>query len=93
MDNIISSEKTCGNCRYYLQHFAKRNAKLIKTGCGICLHRKIKARTKSPFTLCAYWEENPTEKEERNRSIQYVLRTMCEQLSQIVLILQDDAKN
>ena len=80
-------EKSCKNCLWYAQHFFKWKSKYIPAECGHCKKRKIKNHE---YKLCRYWENNLSEKIERQKSIKKTIVSIYERLNEIALVLKDD---
>jgi len=92
----MNEEKTCENCRYFIQHYAKGNTKrtlMLKVGCGHCYNGKgvyDKRRGYLDKKVCELWEPVETLIAERKENILTVLRGMAEDLKNIAFILKDD---
>lgn len=56
-------ERGCGDCKYYLAHFAKMDGRLFEVYCGHCYYPRIKKR--EPDTKpCKYFVDKTSESEE-----------------------------
>ena len=88
-----TKEKSCRNCKSYLEHYIKRNCSYVAIG-GHCINRELNAKqSKYRYRLhdnCEYWESDDSKKAERREDIKTVLNEMNERLRQIKLILEDD---
>ncbi len=86
-------EKSCENCKYYVQHYIKHKRFLLKVNCGHCTNDKLKnkfARENAKLRKnCEYWEKGD-QKEERRKIIKEVLRDIDQSLEEIKIILQSD---
>ena len=89
----MSEEKTCKNCRYFLQHYVKGNSRLTfvqATNCGHCTNNGIayNSHSKYPYVnYCGLWEPIEIQNNRRNESIKSTLRDICEYLEQIATLL------
>ncbi len=84
----------CKNCRFYIEHFIKRGYCLFPIE-GHCINDNIR-RTYSytGFHLretCEYWEPMQIQVERRKQTVFAVLKSMQTRLTEIALILKDDA--
>ena len=80
-------EKTCKNCKYFVQHYIKHKRYLLKVECGHCKngHKYGKA--------CGKWELIEPQKEERRKSIKALLEDINKSLEEIRMILQSDEES
>jgi len=91
MKKIIKNEKSCKNCRYFLQHYIKDNIRYSKIFCGHCINPNFKnSRKPRPLEICELWEDIAIKKEERKTSIKETLNFMSKSLNEIAQILKDD---
>ena len=87
----IDIEKACKNCRYFSQHYFKRNTMYDKVCCGHCLNPNGKNKKKNdPSGVCEYWEAITVRKEERKQSIKETIEFMCGRLNEMAMLLEDD---
>lgn len=86
------NEKSCDNCRFYVAYYVKRNMCYAPIYKGHCVHENIirSRRKEKELTLCEFWEDVSTKKEERKKSIKETLELMSGRLNEMVLILKDD---
>ena len=77
MEKETENEKSCKNCRYYLQHYIKYNTQFVNVCCGHCINPNFKnSRKTRPLELCGFWENIEIKKEERKKSIKQTLEFM-----------------
>lgn len=94
--NFMEAEKTCKNCRWFLQHYVKGktlSTYFSTTSCGHCICRELtlKERNRVPNVAdCRCWQPIEIQKAERLESIEAVLRSMQKHLKQIAFILKED---
>lgn len=92
----MENEKSCHNCQFYVQHYAKgttRRTYLHKVGCGHCLNSDAKFNKRKQFPLsygCSNWQPIEIQITQRRNSIKTVLKEICEYLELIATILKDD---
>lgn len=86
-------ENVCNNCKYFIQHYIKKDIKYHPIG-GHCINDKSPAAQKRKIInicgSCSFWESNSAKKAKREEKIKLTLVEMQESLKQIALILQDD---
>ena len=85
-------EKTCDSCKYYREHFVKKDTRLYPVG-GHCINSNLTAHKRTAYNPnkdCNYWEKAANQKEERRQAIKVVLIKMQKTLEQIAIILKDD---
>ena len=85
-------EKTCDSCKYYREHFVKKDTRLYPVG-GHCINSNLTAHKRmayNPNKDCNYWEKAANQKEERRQAIKVVLIKMQKTLEQIAIILKDE---
>lgn len=84
----------CETCKYFLQHYIKRDTVFHRICCGHCVNRQLNGKwVRKKYVLhenCEYWESNEEKIVERSGSIKNVLRNMEEHLNEISMILKDD---
>lgn len=87
----------CESCRYFLQHYIKKNTSFQRTRCGHCVNRQLNgSRVRKKYELhknCEYWESNEEKICERRVSIEETLRYIEEHLNEIAIILKDDSNS
>lgn len=85
-------ENNCRNCKYYLEHYIKKNSFYKPIG-GHCINDELNAtRTKNKYALqdnCSYWEQDDRQ-EQRIKRIKKALIEMSERINDILNILKDD---
>ena len=81
----MENEKSCTNCKYYVQYYIKNRLKFSKISHGHC-SKNIRKK----LVLCKFWEDIETKKEYRKKKIKEMLSDMTESLNQIALVLKDD---
>lgn len=91
MQTDQSKEKKCANCRYFAQHYSKKNTRFITVACGHCLKQTNKKIRQ--FENCNDWEDIIIKKEERKRIIKEAIVLISESLSELTMILKDDIEN
>lgn len=88
------TEKTCENCKFYIEHYYKVKTSFQKMHDGHCTNDALNPpRKRNKFQLyenCAHWESNEEQKSEKKESIKSVLKDMRDRLIQIEKILSDD---
>ena len=88
-------DKTCLNCRYFVQHYQIRRTRYVPAICGYCACRGLTSRKKSkpPIKIdCPKWEPMELQLDERRQNIIEALLDMDEKLKIISAILLDDEK-
>lgn len=50
---------TCGNCRFFIQHYVLADRKYIPTNCGHCKHGS-RTKGRKPKDTCEYFEYDDT---------------------------------
>ena len=91
--NEIKEEKTCENCRYFSQHYAKDNTSYHSICCGHCLNRELAQKDKKKrqyIRACEFWEPVEIRKEERKECIKNTLRFMAQRIEEIAMILKEE---
>ena len=87
----------CESCRYFLQHYIKKNTSFQRTRCGHCVNRQLNgSRVRKKYELhknCEYWESNERQKEERREHIKEVLKDIEKHLNEIAIILKNDGNS
>lgn len=53
-DESVAKPMACEYCKFYLRHYVKLEGKFIRTGCGHCVHGRMKKR--NPKDSCEYFE-------------------------------------
>jgi len=81
-------KKSCGNCRFFSQHYSKQGIRYSPVYCGHCINRNNKKMM--PLGVCDFWEDITILKEERKKVIKESLIDMAEKLDEIAMILKDD---
>ena len=94
MKKFVKPEKSCENCRYFLQHFTSGNTCYFAVNCGHCKNRTNRENKKmkeiTPYSTCELWEDIQIRKAERKKAIKETLETMAEKLNEIAMILKED---
>ena len=84
----------CRNCRYYLEHYIKSEQSLFTID-GHCINSEIRKKyPPAKFSLretCEYWEPMQIQVERQKQTVVAVLKSMQTRLTEIALILKDDA--
>lgn len=92
---IITKEKTCKSCKYYVEHYVIHSTRLYPIG-GHCINKNLyNPHSKKPYGLhenCNYWKNNEDVKAERRENIKDVLQSMEQHLFYIKTILDEDDK-
>ena len=93
MNEIITKERACTNCKFYVAHYVIISTKLHAID-GHCINDKLyyprKKNTRAPHEDCGYWESDEKVKSERRESIKRVLSNIEAHLSDIKSILEID---
>lgn len=93
MEVDIKYEK-CKTCKFFLQHYIKKNTTFWSINCGHCVNRQLNGpRVKNKYALhqnCEFWESGEGNKAERLENIKEVLRDIKKHLNEIAIILKDD---
>lgn len=94
-DNELK-EKSCTNCKYYIEHYVcSMSTQFFPIG-GHCVNTALnpphKRKRYELHDNCEHWEINDSVKEKRKKSIEEVLRSMEKHLSDIKSILEIDNK-
>ena len=89
MKKATVKEKSCENCRYFSQHYSIQETWYGTVNCGHCLNVEKKIKRK-PDELCELWENIAIKKEEREKSIEEILRHMSKRINEIAIILTND---
>ena len=96
LGHTMETEKSCKNCRYFLQHYAKgytRTTFIHTVDCGHCTNNNYtyNSRKKYPYVNgCELWQPIEAQIERRQKGIETVLREMAEHLEIIAAILKDN---
>ena len=87
--------KSCENCKYAIQHYAKLRGRLVKLSWAIhCSNGKVQKRQFEKHwrenTVCEYWqnEEERLSNEKSNRK--RLLTKISSQLTDIIMILKEE---
>lgn len=94
--NTMEEQKTCKNCRFFLQHYVNGKTScsyFMPVNCGHCICRDLTKKERnrvSKVTDCRCWEPVEILKAERIQTIEAVLRSMEKHLKQIAFILKED---
>lgn len=92
MDKQIISPN-CKTCKYFNQHYVKLDTKFMATNCGHCFNRNLTPREKRNFPFlngCDLWEQQEINLDERNKTIENIIRNINERLQQIYEFLNAD---
>lgn len=96
MEIEIKHEK-CKTCKFFLQHYIKRNSTFVNINCGHCVNSQLNSsRVKKKYELhpnCEFWESNEGKIVERREHIKEVIKHMEEHLNEIAIILKGEADN
>ena len=88
-------EKSCKNCKFYVEHYIKRRYELSSIG-GHCANEQLNSRRSKNrgklFENCGYWQPDDEAKAARYLSIEQCINKMRRHLEQIAVILKDDKK-
>lgn len=86
--------KKCKSCKYFLQHYIKKNSSFREVCCGHCVNSQLNdSRVRNKYALrenCEFWEAVEEKKDGRMQSIKEVLAHMQKHLSEIASILKDE---
>lgn len=86
-------ENTCGNCKYYVRYYTKRNTCYHASFYGYCTIVKNTKKSKEKGTwnpACTLWESASLLQAERVASIKSELRSMAKSLREISSILKEE---
>ena len=53
----MDTQKNCGNCKHFYQHYVKSGKRFIPLDQGHCVHPRLKDRTRST-AACPRFSEN-----------------------------------
>lgn len=84
--------KSCFNCKFYLQYYVKRLTELVPLNKGHCRNSLLTVREKRDFPYeigCRFWQSGEKTEEGRTEEIKEVIRKMQKRLDDIVLLLQN----
>ena len=88
MENETQNQKTCQNCKFYLQHYIKRATMYYALHSGHCVNRRN--RTMAICESCGLWEDAAVKNEKRKQTIYECLKSMAKRVDEIAMILKDD---
>lgn len=80
-------EKSCENCRFYIQHYVKARTNLISACCGHCIRRGV--YNKNTDKICEHWEEKIDTKSDTVKSVISTLENIQKRVCDIALILNN----
>ena len=86
-----TDDKSCQNCKYFIQHYAFFNLRYAKINCGHCINHNYKTAKRSLPKLCEFWERSD-EVETRKKKIEEAIMLMSENLNQMLQILQEETE-
>lgn len=92
----MEENKSCYNCKYFIQHYVMLKYNFKELCCGHCAKRRILAKElyKFPFKDgCDLWEDSAKEEEKRKNDLCNDLRRMSKELHEIRRILNVLYKN
>lgn len=92
---LNDEKQTCRNCKYYTVHFAKNNSGFYNVvGCGHCINRNLPLRESHKIIryerFCPQWQPMKIQLAERKNNLLENINLLCERLTELILILQDD---
>lgn len=88
-----NNEKSCLNCKHFIQHYIKKYTQISKIYCGHCLNtlKIINLNNDLDYAKkCAKWKENSEVKIVKEEKIEKTLKDMARSLKEIAIILKDD---
>ena len=86
-----AKEKTCENCRFYLQHYVKSSNGYTAIYCGHCVNDNFNARSKlSVRKNCEYWQPVELRKTEFKEKLINKLKILAKRLDAVCEVLIDD---
>lgn len=88
-------EKTCGNCKYFIRHYANRNGLFKNLSAGHCVHQAYFNKRNKFFYdshYCELWEDNFEVIDETYKSIADALYTMARQLNEYIQSLENEKR-
>lgn len=86
-DIVMEPQKSCQNCKYFIQYYRKDKKRFVKMGTGHC--RKHTRKSKY-FTVCDDWEDAAILKTESRQSIYQTIEKMQKNLEDIAILLKND---
>ena len=89
-----AKEKTCENCRFYLQHYVRTGYGYASTNCGHCICDELNdKRSKNRYTLqnnCEYWQPIEIQKAKRKQRLKEQIKYLAKYLIAVSEVLIDD---
>lgn len=88
----MTDNKSCENCRYFMQHYVWSANAISKANCGHC---KLNTNPKKPVKnicihKCEKWEPRSIRKQEQKENIKKILLDMSERIKQLVIYFEED---
>lgn len=88
------TDKNCGNCGFYVEHYINNRGKFITvTGCGHCINANLDLRQSKKhikeFSACKFWQPKSIHREKQIQSIKNTLTDMSENIKKILFVLRD----
>ncbi|WP_438847256.1 hypothetical protein [Anaerocaecibacter muris] len=85
----------CNNCRFYAEHYIKRDTKFIALSQGHCGHinRNVRKLIRNPqFTTdCDKWQSKELTQIEQKKSIKKLLTNIEKSLASLAEVLNNDS--
>ena len=92
MVTTMSETKLCKNCKYFVQHYAKRIKNFATVWCGHCIitDRGREFPRKPNDAACKRWEQAEPNNEKQQNSISELLQKIYKQLRELTQVLSAD---
>ena len=90
----MTEEKTCGNCKYFINYYFTKKGRLMSAHCGICSHKdRYRRNNIRDFDACDKWEPCNLRLQAEKDDIETAIRDMRKKLSQIEMYLRYQKDN
>ena len=86
--------KHCGNCYYFLSHYAWCNNRFAPIACGHCMNSEVpsKQKRKAPRIYeCPNWEPIDKQRKENYQKIKDVLTDMSEKITAFINYFEQES--
>lgn len=91
---MLTENKTCMNCKYFLRQYVNVKGKLIHTYYGHCANPNVNYRKNknciNDNLSCEHWENRETNKRDTLERIDAVLRKTAKTVNEIAQILKHE---
>lgn len=95
MNDDKPSKMQCGNCKYFIRHYANKNGLFKNLSVGHCVHQAYYNKRNKFFCdshCCELWEDNSEAIVDTHRSIADALYTMARQLNEYIQSLENEKR-